>query len=185
MFDVRITNEQRQYAWDLTGKTNFGKRGVADGDRTKQYVGMLGQTVMADLIGAPRPTGAGGFDHGVDFILNERFIDLKTMARQYPVDERWTNNLYASQVDNYDDFHTELYVFSSINTVTKVMTFVGAFKRSCIKSDPHVKFKPAGTMVGHKMKWALTVDKYEIDNVLLWPINNVVDLMTCADRLFI
>lgn len=56
MFNVRPTQEQKQYATNLVENYNFGQRGLGDGDKKMQYVGMLGQTILADLLGFPRPT---------------------------------------------------------------------------------------------------------------------------------
>ena len=56
MFNVKPTQEQKQYANDLIKNYNFGQRGLGDGDQNMQYVGMLGQTILADLLKVPRPT---------------------------------------------------------------------------------------------------------------------------------
>lgn len=55
MFDVRPTQEQKQYATNLINNYNFGRRGHGDGNHDMQYIGMLGQTILADLLGLARP----------------------------------------------------------------------------------------------------------------------------------
>ena len=50
MIRVHITEEQIRYTQDLIESCNFGNRGKFDGDMSKQLIGMLGQTVVADYL---------------------------------------------------------------------------------------------------------------------------------------
>lgn len=132
MFDVEIKRDQKVYAWDQVCRNNFGHRGKFDGDKERQYTGILGQTVMADLLqlcglDGPRPV-ASGFDEGIDFVIEGLNVDLKTMGRNFPVRRSFVNNLVASQLK----YQTDVYVFSSINKKTSVMTFIGVFPKRMI-----------------------------------------------------
>lgn len=61
MFDVKPTEEQKQYAQNLIKQYNFGMRQYGNGDDKMQYVGMLSQTVLADLLNSPRPNRRNWF----------------------------------------------------------------------------------------------------------------------------
>ena len=56
MIRLKITNEQIEYATYLVNNCNYGRRGKFDGDKSKQLVGMLAQTVLADYLKQPRTT---------------------------------------------------------------------------------------------------------------------------------
>ncbi len=60
MFDIKPTQEQKKYATDLVNNYNFGNRGLGDGSKEMQYTGMLGQTILADLLKLPRPNRRRG-----------------------------------------------------------------------------------------------------------------------------
>jgi len=68
MFDVKVSEEQLDYAKKLVEKYNFGQRGYADGNKRQQLTGIIGQTVFADLIRQERLDGSTGFDDGKDFL---------------------------------------------------------------------------------------------------------------------
>lgn len=60
MFKVKVTDEQISYVQDLLEKVNFGQRGDGtkrynNGTKEEQFVGILGEVVVADLFGQKRP----------------------------------------------------------------------------------------------------------------------------------
>lgn len=181
MFNIQINTEQKEYAWKLVNSTNFGKRGYDDGRKEDQYTGILGEVVMADVLGMARPDGLGGNDHGIDFRICEKNIDLKTMGRNYPVKDYFTNNLKPHQV-SAPNCMTDLYLFSSINKMDSVMTFIGYFKKDNIE-DRHLI--PAGTPRprGKSEPMISLYDNYEIDCCELSPVNNHLDLVWAIDKM--
>jgi len=158
MFKIKITTEQKEYAWKLVNECNFGNRGVFDGNKERQYTGILGEVVMADGIGFGRPLGGLGSDNGIDFIIHDMAIDLKTMGRTVDPTNNYINNLVASQVES----ETEMYVFASINKGTLEMTFCGFIK----KENLDKYFLPKGTkrIRFDKTSFIFKVDTYEIPN---------------------
>ena len=75
MIRLKITNEQIEYATYLVNNCNYGRRGKFDGDKSKQLVGMLAQTVLADYLKQPRPDTSVGFDGGYDYIINNKKVE--------------------------------------------------------------------------------------------------------------
>ena len=92
MFDIKVSQEQLDYANEMVNKYNFGQRGYGDGTKREQLTGIIGQTVFADLIGQERPVGSTGFDGGKDFFINGRRVDIKTMTRKVPVKDFYVHN---------------------------------------------------------------------------------------------
>ena len=121
MFDIRVTTEQFNFAQDMVTRYNFGMRGYGDGNQKEQLTGIIGQTVFADLLGLPRPNGADGFDNGVDFVINGRKVDIKTMSRTVSVKDHYVHNFIGYQ----RNYSVEYYVFASYNTRTGVLSICG------------------------------------------------------------
>lgn len=172
MFKIQVTDEQRYYAWDLVGKINMGNRGRNDGSKALQYLGILGETVMADLIGVARPDGSNSEQNkrGVDFYLFGKKVDLKTMVRDYEVNPKWfICNLMFEQVHN-DYSETDIYAFASYNKQTQEMTFVGIISKKALNNNFLV---PAGS-VRHKGKESSFISKWDNYEV---PISALL----CAD----
>lgn len=121
MFDVHVTEEQKQYAADMVKKYNFGQRGYGDGSKKEQLTGIIGQTVLADLLGLARPNGESGFDHGVDFVINGKKVDIKTMSRTVPMKDHYVHNFIGYQ----RNYTVDYYIFASYNTKTDVLSLCG------------------------------------------------------------
>ena len=50
MLTVQPTYEQKAYAWGLANSKTYGRRGHFDGPPVQQYAGLLGETVLADML---------------------------------------------------------------------------------------------------------------------------------------
>ena len=138
MINLKITQEQINYATQLVEKSNFGNRGKFDGDKSKQLVGMLAQVVVADYIRQPRPEPSTGFDGGYDYIINGKKVDVKCMARKSDMFGDYVHNLVGYQ-KNYD---VDYYLFTNLNTKTTTLQICGVItKQDFFK---HAKYFPIG-----------------------------------------
>lgn len=126
MIDIDVSEEQKSYAENTVNRYNFGMRGYGDGNRNEQLTGIIGQTVLADLLGQSRPDGESGFDNGVDFIINNRKADLKTMSRTVPVKDHYVHNFIGYQIDYDVDF----YIFASYNKSNDVLSICGFLSKN-------------------------------------------------------
>lgn len=176
MFDTRITPEQREYAYRLCKKTNFGHRGKFDGNFERQYTGILGEVVMADCMGFDRPDGKGGFDNGIDFVILDKNIDLKTMGRTTEVRLYYVNNLIASQTA----YQTDYYLFSSINKLTKVMTVIGYIKKENL--DKYLKEEGVERTRSDQTTFNTKTAMYEIPNKDLIQVRSWNDVVWALHR---
>jgi len=50
MFNIKVNPEQLNYVINLNNRHNFVNRGKGDGTKSQQLIGLIGQTVVADLL---------------------------------------------------------------------------------------------------------------------------------------
>ena len=172
MIRLKITDEQIEYATYLVNNCNYGRRGKFDGDKSKQLVGMLAQTVLADYLKQPRPDTSEGFDGGYDYIINGKKVDVKCMSRKGYVIGNYVHNLIAYQ-KNYD---VDYYIFTSLNTTKNELEVCGVINKEQFFSKADLYEK--GT-VRHKGKTAFTLEAptYELKQYKLYLLGNVDDVV--------
>ena len=172
MIRLKITDEQIEYATYLVNNCNYGRRGKFDGDKSKQLVGMLAQTVLADYLKQPRPDISVGFDGGYDYIINGKKVDVKCMSRKGYMRGNYVHNLIAYQ-KNYD---VDYYIFTSLNTTTNELEVCGVINKAQFFSMADLFEK--GT-VRHKGKTAFTLEAptYELKQYKLYLLGNVDDVV--------
>lgn len=172
MIRLKITDEQIEYATYLVNNCNYGRRGKFDGDKSKQLVGMLAQTVLADYLKQPRPDTSEGFDGGYDYIINGKKVDVKCMSRKGYMIGNYVHNLIAYQ-KNYD---VDYYIFTSLNTTTNELEVCGVINKEQFFSKADLYEK--GT-VRHKGKTAFTLEAptYELKQYKLFLLGNVDDVV--------
>ena len=163
MIDIPIPKWLKLESYNTIIRNNFGNRGYADGNKEEQYTGILGQNVILNYYNKPLVVGGGGFDGGVDLVLNDKRVDVKCMGRNGAVKEGYTNNFIAAQ----DNYNTDIYLFCSINKKDSILTMCGwvtkdEFKdRRVFHEKGSLRFRKDGTAI--KVK----TDLYEIDNDML------------------
>lgn len=172
MIRLKITDEQIEYATYLVNNCNYGRRGKFDGDKSKQLVGMLAQTVLADYLKQSRPDTSEGFDGGYDYIINNKKVDVKCMARKGYMIGNYVHNLIAYQ-KNYD---VDYYIFTSLNTTTNELEVCGVINKERFFSMANLFEK--GT-VRYKGKTAFTLEAptYELKQYKLFLVGNVDDVV--------
>ena len=172
MLDIKVLREQRHYAYNLVKKYNFGNRGIADGNQNEQYIGILGQVVLADALNMDRPPSKIGFDGGFDFIINNKKVDVKTMGRTVSIKNYYVHNFIALQ----KEFDVDYYIFCSYNKRRKILTIGGyiskaeLFQNAALYKKGTKRFRANGTFFITK------ADLYEIKQTALIPINKLHDI---------
>jgi len=172
VIDIVPNQEQKDYAAKQVDTHNFGQRGVFDGNKDQQFVGVLGQTVVADLLHVPRPDGTEGNDRGVDFVMNSKNIDIKTMTRTVPVKEHYVHNFVAYQ----KKYPTDVYIFASYNKKNNVFTMCGSVskeqleERAVFFEKGQLRYRDDGTA------FPVKAPLYEIKQSDLNKINSLEDI---------
>jgi len=121
MIIITPTSEQIEYSQNINDNFNLGNRGYGDGNKNEQFVGILGQVVLSDFLRSERITGNEGFDEGIDFVINGKKIDVKTMGRTVDVKNHFVHNFIGYQM-KYD---TEYYIFQSYNKIKNQLSICG------------------------------------------------------------
>ena len=109
MIKVKVRQEIIEHCTDQIKKYNFGKRFSANGNKEQQLTGIIGQSVVSELLGFGLVDGSSGFDDGSDVNMYNLSIDIKTMGRTTDVRLTYTNNFLKLQ----DYFNTDVYIFCS------------------------------------------------------------------------
>ncbi len=128
MLKLKVREEQIIYAKNLLKNNSFAKRGDGsrrynNGNKQEQFTGILGQVVTADLFGYKRPCYDENSDGGVDLIIHNQKIDVKTMSRNCDVKSYFVHNLHGDQVGEY--YQNNIYLFTSLNKKIMELTICG------------------------------------------------------------
>ena len=174
MFDVPVKKKILRHCEKELDLHNFGQRGVADGNRQQQMTGIVGQSVVADLFGLPLVDGSTGPDGGMDILYRDMKIDIKTMGRNVPVlnKPRYVNNFLSLQ----KHFPTDLYLFTSLNKATNVLTIIGWTTKQAMMRDADFHKKGQYRHRDDGSKFKTFADLYEIENQFLAYADSFRDL---------
>lgn len=179
MFDIKVSFNIKAHCKELITHHNFGNRGVADGSKTEQLTGLIGQNTLQELFGLPLMNGEGGFDNGEDICFNNLSIDIKTMGRTVPMKPFYVHNFVALQ----EHFATQVYIFCSYNKKNDVLTVCGWVTKKQHRN--RAKFYPKGTerKRTNGTSFFTKADLYEIRNDELNDIANFEDLKQQLNQL--
>ncbi|MBR4619490.1 MAG: hypothetical protein IKO46_00765 [Salinivirgaceae bacterium] len=169
MFKVAVKSSIIKHCENQIDLYDFGKRFTANGTKKQQLTGIIGQSVIMDLLGLGLIDGKNGFDNGTDIELNGIKIDVKTMGRTTDVRDYYVNNFLGLQMY----FDTDAYIFCSLNKNTNELTVCGWVTKSELKEK--ASFFPKGTIRYRSNGTAFQTfaDLYEIANN---DLNNVDSL---------
>lgn len=173
MFNVVIKDYIIKHCKNLLKETNFGKRGIADGNVAEQFIGIVGQCVVMDLLNIPLLKTSETHDGGIDFIHNNKTYDVKTMGRNCDPKDYYVNNLIGLQ----DKYNVDRYIFCSVNKKNITVTLCGWIDKKDFLNKAN--FYPIGT-IRHRSdntSFATKADLYELENNKLNHINNMEDLI--------
>lgn len=109
------------FSQDYISKNNIANRGEFDGDKEKQFIGILGQVAFYNYLYKKFPKLETGFDNGIDLIYKDYSIDVKTMPRKVFMRENFVNNFVAYQ----KKYNTDILVFLNYNTNEKIIEICG------------------------------------------------------------
>ena len=172
MLKVKVTEEIINHCKEQVRKYNFGQRKDANGTPEQQLLGIIGQSVVMNIFGFGYVYGGQGCDGGIDFVLNGKKVDVKTMGRTTDVKPNFTNNFVKYQ----DCLDTDIYIFCSYNKIYPELTICGWTDKENFNNKR--RFYPKGTerkrSDGSILR--LFTDTFEIDNADLFQINNIEQL---------
>jgi len=172
MLNIKLEDRVLEKSVQFQKDNNIGIRGHADGSKDEQLTGILGQNILCNALNIPFMV-AGGFDGGVDFTLNNRIVDVKTMGRNVYPKDFYVNNLIASQLK----YNVDNYLFCSYHKRDNVLTVCGWIDKQGFKDK--AKFYKEGEVRtrSNNTQFITKADLYEIENKDLHSIDNYKDLL--------
>ena len=171
MYSVPIKQSVITYCKELLKTINFGQRGVDDGNYLEQLRGIIGQSVILDLLNMP-PLESTGFDGGIDLTYNGKSYDIKSMGRNCAPKSYFVNNLIGHQ----KDYKVDRYMFLSLNRNDLMLTICGwidkkdFFDKASFYSEGTKRTRSDGTFFHTKANF------YELQNSKLNQINSLQEL---------
>ena len=159
MLNIKLREDLCKFAWDIVKKRNFGNRSIgANGNKEQQYTGILGETVIYDIVYGKLPEyNEAGI---VDIVINGKKVDIKTMGRTVYMKPDYVHNFMGYQ----KDFPNDIYMFNSIVKNERIIQICGwlpkdeFFMKSSFYEKGEDRFRTNGTSL--KAKAPL----YEIKN---------------------
>ena len=179
MFTIKVDASLIEHCQQLLKIHNFGHRHTANGNEEQQLTGIIGQSVVMDIFGLGYVDGSSGCDNGVDLVINNQKVDVKTMGRTTDVKPNYTNNFLKLQ----DYFETDIYIFCSYHKLKKEVTICGWISKKDFSAKR--KLFPKGSVRTRTdgTSFSTFADLYEIDSVDLNAVTSVEDLKTQLNTL--
>lgn len=160
IIDLDEYTELKNMVWSYTKTNNIANRGSYDGNRVKQFVGLLGENVVKSLYNQ-EASFSSGFDHGIDLTIRQHTIDVKTQARTSYSKPDYVVNLLASQLQG-SMYLNNYYIFTSINTKTNKIEILGGISKVDFKKKATLYKKGETRTRANGSTFTNTVDNYEL-----------------------
>jgi hypothetical protein len=169
LIDIDVDIETKRIVWDFLSTNNVGNRSKANGSKEEQYVGLLGEVKVKQLLNIDTEL-INGFDGGFDLEYKNKRIDVKTMGRTVDVKPYYVNNFISYQ----KDFDCDIYIFCSLNKKTSNLTVCGWVTKNELLERS--KFYEEGTVRTrtNQTTFILKAPTYEIQNNKLNHINTLL-----------
>ena len=172
MIQVAIHDDDRRYAVEVLKTTNFGHRSRGfNGNYEKQYTGLIGELTLHRVLGLTRPKYTSGRLDS-DILINNKKVDIKSMARNVYMQDHYVHNFVAYQ----KDMPSDILLFISINKKSGVVQICGWLEKE--KFLENASFFDQGDKRERDdgTSFVLRAPLYEIEQNKLNKLNNVRDL---------
>ena len=172
MIQVAIHDDDRRYAVEVLKTTNFGHRSRGfNGNYEKQYTGLIGELTLHRVLGLTRPKYTSG-RLDTDILINNKKVDIKSMARNVYMQDHYVHNFVAYQ----KDMPSDILLFISINKKSGVVQICGWLEKE--KFLENASFFDQGDKRERDdgTSFVLRAPLYEIEQNKLNKLNNVNDL---------
>jgi len=172
MIQVPIHDDDRRYAVEVLKTTNFGHRSRGfNGNYEKQYTGLIGELTLHRVLGLTKPKYTSGRLDS-DILINNKKVDIKSMARNVYMQDHYVHNFVAYQ----RDMPSDILLFISINKKSGIVQICGWLEKE--KFLENASFFDQGDKRERDdgTSFVLRAPLYEIEQNKLNKLNNVNDL---------
>ena len=172
MIQVPIYDDDRRYAVEVLKTTNFGHRSRGfNGDYEKQYTGLIGELTLHRVLGLTRPKYTSG-RLDTDILINNKKVDIKSMARNVYMQDHYVHNFVAYQ----KDMPSDILLFISINKKSGVVQICGWLEKEEFLENASFFDQGDKRERDDGTSFVLRAPLYEIEQNKLNKLNNVNDL---------
>ena len=130
MVGLKVTDHQKEWAEWYVDNNNMANRGTYDGGKFEQFVGKLGEKVVADALGIALDPRSGN-DYGEDLVINGLIVDVKTKPRDYKMEAWYCWNVPVSQYER--SYKTQAFLFCSYNRKSGWVNICGMIPKEDFK----------------------------------------------------
>ena len=172
MIQVAIHDDDRRYAVEVLKTTNFGHRSRGfNGNYEKQYTGLIGELTLHRVLGLTRPKYTSGRLDS-DILINNKKVDIKSMARNVYMQDHYVHNFVAYQ----KDMPSDILLFISINKKSGFVQICGWLEKEKFLEDASFFDQGDKRERDDGTSFVLRAPLYEIEQNKLNKLNNVKDL---------
>ena len=172
MIQVAIHDDDRRYAVEILKTTNFGHRSRGfNGNYEKQYTGLIGELTLHRVLGLTRPKYTSGRLDS-DILINNKKVDIKSMARNVYMQDHYVHNFVAYQKDMPND----ILLFISINKKSGVVQICGWLEKEKFLNEASFFDQGDKRERDDGTSFVLRAPLYEIEQNKLNKLNSVDDL---------
>jgi hypothetical protein len=171
MISKQVPMWLKEQTWEYLQENNMGQRHSANGTKSQQYTGLLGENMVRIMLGL-KPSFIPGYDGGHDLLMNSVKVDVKTMGRHVDPKPEYVNNFIGYQ----KDLDAQMYIFCSMNKNTSIFFVCGLLTKIDLLDYAH--FYPAGSIRyrDDDTSFRMKAPTYEIANSSLIQLQTPTDI---------
>ena len=174
MFNFAIKPEIIAHGQYLVKNCNYGMRGVDDGKKIDQLIGMVAQSAIMDLLGYELPQISDKPDGGIDIEYSGIKIDIKSTATNHYPKLDYLVNIFEAQ----KHYNTDVYIFSIVHREQKTITITGWMDKK--EFFEVAKYRQKGDVINSRL--TLRSSDYALEIAELNQVNSLTDLIWGLDE---
>ena len=170
-----ISEDNKKDCWEYLKNHNLANRGKYDGDKEKQFLGLVAETETHNLLKGyylDLDEQENKFDGGVDINYRGATIDVKAMGRNFYTQPEYANNFLACQLK----YKCDMIIFASVNKKTNYIEFCGWIWKKELETRGKLYKKGDVRKRGNNDTMPLYTDMYEVQNEDLRDIREILNV---------
>jgi hypothetical protein len=134
IIELKPTQEQKNYAYNIINNHNLAQRGIFDGDKNKQFIGILAKVMICDFLKIER-IKKKLYPSLIDFNFNNSSYNVKVFSSKFDYKPEYYHTIITSELK----FNVDYFIFCSYNYLKDKLFLCGYIsKEDFIKNSNHV-----------------------------------------------